>query len=208
MFREYVEEVESNTLPSSVQQVAFVQDYGISREMSDGSFVTTGNPFDIALSGDGFLSVKLENGDTAYTRNGHFAVSEDNTLILSTGQEVLDEDGNPIQLTLPGTGLVFAEDGTISTRETGPIGKLGIVTFDDTANLEKIGDNLFKTDQETKESQDFTIAQGMLENSNVQPIVEITKMINISRAYTSSAQLMNDLQKAEKDAINRIARFG
>ena len=208
MFKEYVDDIEGD-MPKSLRQVAFVQDYGISRKMTDGNYVTTGNPFDIALSGDGLFKVQRENGEIAYTRNGHLALAEDGTLVISTGQPILDMDNNPIQFPTPSnfTGVEIATDGNIWSKEAGSLGKLGIVTFADTSSLNKIGDNLFNTQQAPIEAQDYKIIQGVAESSNVEPIVEITKMIEVSRAYTSMAKLMEDTHNAQDQAINRLTRL-
>ncbi|WP_417317896.1 flagellar basal-body rod protein FlgF [Emcibacter sp.] len=208
MFKEYIDEIDGD-MPKSLKQVAFVQDYGISRKMTDGNYDTTGNPFDIGLSGDGLFKVRRENGEIAYTRNGHLALADDGTLVVSTGQPILDADDNPIQFPIPTnfTGVEIATDGTIWSKDRGTLGKLGVVTFADTSQLNKIGDNLFNTEQQPIAAENYSIIQGVAESSNVEPIVEITKMIEISRAYTSMAKMMEDTHKIEDQAINRLARL-
>jgi len=206
MFREYLKESDGE-LPNSLKKIAYVQDYGVSRQMTDGKFSTTGNPFDIALSGDGMLMVKKENGDFAYTRNGHLALSDQGKLITSTGQEVLDDGQNPIQFPENPIGIEFATDGTISAKNVGIIGKLNVVTFENTSTLKKIGDNMFSAADQSIPSTDFQVVQGVTESSNVQPIIEITKMINVSRAYTRTAKMMENFQDSRNNAINRLAKL-
>lgn len=205
MFREYMREVEGD-LPPALKKVAFVQDYGISREMQTGDLQTTGNAFDIAISGDGLLSVRRDNGDLAYTRNGHLAISEDNTLITSTGHEILDDSGNPISFPANILGIEFADDGTISTKEGGIIAKLNVLSFQNYGQMKKIGDNLYTTDEVGTPSEDFTLVQGVVEASNVTPIMEVTRMIDVSRAYIQMAKMLNNLQELETKSINRLSR--
>lgn len=206
MFREYLKESDGE-LPNSLKNVAYVQDYGVSRQMTDGQLHTTGNPFDIALSGDGMLMVKKENGDLAYTRNGHLALSDEGKLITSTGQEVLDVAEKPIQFPVNATGIEFATDGTISVKGGGIIGKINVVTFEDFSTLQKIGNNMFDASGQSIPSTNFQIVQGVIESSNVQPIIEITKMINVSRAYIQTAKIMENFQDSKNSAINRLAKL-
>lgn len=206
MFREYLKESDGE-LPNSLKNVAYVQDYGVSRQMTDGQLHTTGNPFDIALSGDGMLMVKKENGDLAYTRNGHLALSDEGKLITSTGQEVLDVAEKPIQFPANATGIEFATDGTISVKGGGIIGKINVVTFEDFSTLQKIGNNMFGASGQSIPSTNFQIVQGVIESSNVQPIIEITKMINVSRAYIQTAKIMERFQDSKNNAINRLAKL-
>lgn len=207
MFGEFLKEAEGNQA-DSIRQISFVQDFGISRNMSNGELETTGNFFDVALVGDGMFTVQRENGDVAYTRNGHMALSDDYTLITSTGQPILDESGKPIQLPPEVTDIEIASDGSVSSPELGVIAKLNVVAFTDNSKLKKIGDNMFSSDSPTKPATDFDIIQGMTESSNVQPILEVTRMIQVSRSYIQTSKLMENLQNAQSKAINQLAKVG
>lgn len=207
MFGQYVKEAEGS-LPKALRQVTYVQDFGITRTMTDGRFETTGNPLDIALSGKGFFQVQRDNGQLAYTRNGHLALSEDYILITSSGQPILDDGGSEIKIPPNTTGITIASDGTISAPSAGQIAKINVVTFADNSKLQKIGDNMFRADTPPIPSTDYTIIQGATESSNVQPIIEITRMIQVSRSYIQTAKLMESLQNAESKAINQLAKVG
>ena len=205
MFGQYLKEAQGN-LPKSARQISYVQDYGITRNMSDGPLVSTGNKFDIALNGDGLFQVKRANGEIAYTRNGHLALSDDYTLITSTGEEILDDSGNAIQIPPTMTNMKIASDGTISSPTEGQIAKIGVVTLADTSKLKKIGNNMFIADAPSIPATDFNIIQGMTESSNVQPVLEITRMISVSRSYISTSKLMDKLAEAQLKAINTLAK--
>jgi len=205
MFGQYLREAEGDQ-PKSVRQISYVQDYGITRNMSDGPLISTGNKLDIALQGDGLLQVRRQNGDIAYTRNGHMSLSPDFNLVTSTGENILDTAGNAIQIPPTATDIKIATDGTISSPSVGQIAKLGVVTIADKTQLKKIGDNLFSSELPPTPATDFNIVQGMIESSNVQPVLEITRMISVSRAYISTSKIMEKLADAQLKAINTLAK--
>ncbi|MCF8473577.1 MAG: flagellar hook-basal body complex protein [Emcibacter sp.] len=207
MFGQYLKKAEGN-LPNSIREIAYVQDFGISRNMSDGNLETTGNTFDIALSGDGMFQVKRGNGEMAYSRNGHLVLSDNLTLMNSTGQEIMDTSGRAIKIPPNVSTIKVASDGTISSPTSGIIGKLNVVSFGDDSKLKKIGENMFSADTSTTPSTNYKILQGVTETSNVQPILEITRMIEVSRSYVQTAKLMDNLQETTKNALNRIAKVG
>lgn len=207
MFGQYLKVAEGDA-SKSLRQISYVQDFGITRNMTDGQLETTGNMLDIALSGDGMFQVKRANGEMAYTRNGHLALSDQSTLITTAGQEILDEGGKPIQIPPNVTDIKIASDGTISSQSTGQIAKLKVVTFADDTKLKKIGDNMFSADTATSPATDFKIVQGATESSNIQPIVEITRMIQVSRSYIQTAKLMDNLQESKSKALNQLAKVG
>ncbi len=207
MFSQYVKEV-NGSLPKSVRNISYVQDLGVARNMKDGHLETTGNLFDIALNGDGMFQVKRGNGDLAYTRNGHLALSPDYTLITSTGQEIMDQSGKSIKIPPNITNIKIAEDGTISSPKTGQIAKLNVVRFTNESSLKKIGENMFNSDAPPLPATNYHIIQGMIEGSNVQPIIELTRMIEVSRSYIETAKLIDNLQRARSRAINLLGKVG
>jgi len=206
MFNEYLSDI-GGSLPESFKKVSFVQEVGIARQMTNGELVTTGNVLDIALEGEGMFKVQQPNGEIAYTRNGHFALSEDNILINTNGAQILDDGDAPIQFPPNVDGFKIAEDGTVSAKEVGQIGKLAVLSFADYGQMRKIGDNLYSAEEEPTPSENYRIAQGMLETSNVSPVLEITNMIQLSRAYAQTANLINQVQQSAKQAINSITKF-
>src|SRR5690606_16869687 len=158
-------------------RITFVQDVGQHRNMRNGALQTTGNPFDIAISGDGFFRVETETG-VLYTRNGHFNLDADGRLVTSAGDPVLTDAGAAITFANDETGITIARDGTISSDQ-GQRGKLAIVTFDNPRAMEKVGDSLLSTAQPELPAENTRLVQGALEGSNVQPIVEMTNMIDV-----------------------------
>lgn len=206
MFGQVLKEAQGNA-PKSLRQITYVQDFGISRNMENGRMEHTGNLFDIALNGDAMFQVQRENGDVAYTRNGHLSLSEDLRLITSTGHEILDKSSKPIKIPPNVSDIKISSDGTISSPSTGLIATLNVSTFADISKLKKIGDNMFAADSPALPATDYTIVQGAIETSNVKPIMELTRMIQVSRSYMQTSKLMENLQDTESKAINQLAKF-
>lgn len=206
MFNEYLSDT-GGSLPKSFRKVSFVQEAGIARQMTNGELVTTGNVLDVSIEGDGMFKVRKPDGEIAYTRNGHFALNGDNVLVTTNGDEILDEGDAPIQFPPNTDGFKIAEDGTVSAKDIGEIGKLAVLQFQNYGAMKKIGDNLYSAEEEPELSEDFRLAQGMLENSNVSPILEVTNMIQLSRAYAQTSNLMEQVQRTQSQAINKLTKF-
>ncbi len=182
-------------------RLSFVLDPSMYRNFEQGGFVQTGNDLDVAISGDAWFVVQTPKGDR-YTRNGEFKINADGQLTMASGDPVLGE-GGPITFAQGETGIEIASDGTISTN-LGQRGKLRLVHFADNDVLKKEGALMFSTDTAPQAAEDATVAQGIIENSNVQPVVELTRMIETVRAYTSISQILERTQQLRQDAIERL----
>jgi flagellar basal-body rod protein FlgF len=114
-------------------------------------------------------------------------------------------DGGPITLDPNDTNISIARDGTISTP-AGERGKLRLVRFENPSQLARYGDNLFSADAPPLPAEPRTrLVQGSLEKSNVRPILEIGRMIEVTRAYTTLANLMSRTDELRRSAIERLA---
>lgn len=180
----------------------FVRDYGNYRNLSEGKFEKTGRPLDLAISGLAYFRVGTEEGER-FTRSGSFQLSADGELITPTGNSILDNGGQPIQIDPNVETITIASDGTIST-EDGPIGQIGVVQFENNLALKKTGDGLYETDQQPEEAEEASVLQGMLEGSNVQPILEMTRLIEINRAYGQASTLLETSAELTRRAIQTI----
>jgi len=184
-------------------RVAFVQDTGLLRDPAPGALEETGNPLDLAINGEGYFTVMTETGPR-YTRGGHFTIDENGQLAASGGQPLLDTGGAAIQLP-PGSGTVsVARDGTISTDD-GIIGVVGLVRFADDAALSREGDSLLATDQVPEPVPAPDIAQGRLERSNVQPILEMTRMMETVRAFQNTQRLLETHHEMVRRVIDQAS---
>lgn len=205
IFQEYLVEMDNTDTPTA-RTVAYVHDTALIRDFAEGEFKASGNPLDFALSGQNFFRVELPDGSERFTRNGHFRISDNGDIVNSQGHPVLDDAGNPVAI-LPDDGKIdVASDGTISTKARGVIGKFGIVTFDDLSKLEKAGNSMYSSEAPAVPSNGYSVLQGMTEGSNVEPIIEITNMMNFARRYQAVAKVLEDQQNLQAKANNRLAK--
>jgi len=189
---------------SNGESLSYVIDRGSVRDMRPGTVSLTGNPFDLAITGDGYFSI--DNGtETVFTRNGAFMVDKDGKLSTKNGDTVLDDGNNPILVQPGSNSLQIAEDGTIAS-DGEILGKLQIVSFDSEMLMKSIGDGLLKTDQEPQLAEAARITQGALEGSNVQSMMEMTKLIEIHRSYERMANFIKNEDERQRDLIRRIGR--
>ena len=187
---------------STDKRITFVQDFGQHRNMRDGALQTTANPFDVAIIGEGFFRVQTETG-VLYTRNGHFQLDAEGQLVTSTGAPVLSEGGSPIRFAQDETGITIARDGTISSDQ-GQRGRLAIVSFENPQDMRNVGNTMLDTDQAEIAPENIRLMQGALEGSNVQPIVEMTNMIEVSRSYASAQKLIDQADQMRRQAIQEL----
>jgi flagellar basal-body rod protein FlgF len=201
MFTEYL----SKTLnDDSVfrEQVNFVQDYGMAENLTPGALQDTGNPMDLALEGNGYFVVEGAQGQM-YTRAGRFMLDVDGKVVNSSGQALLTRDGNPIFIAPNESEFTVARDGTVST-ENGVLGRLQVVSFDDQQALVNVGDNMYDSlpDQTANPVENPMVVQGMIEQSNVNGVVEITKLIDLQRSYGHANQMI----EAENQRISKTVQ--
>lgn len=194
MFEEYLIEAGPGN-----DDLSFVQDFGILLDFNEGPMQETGNPMDLAIHGDGFFKVEDPNtGNIFYTRNGRFKMDPDGQLATSRGDLVLGADGQPIIVDPALGALVVNDDLTLSVGDQPPVA-LGLVSFENQQELRYAGGGYFTTNLAEQDPAEGTrLVQGMLEQSNVNPVIELTAMIETSRAYQASQKMIDfdhDLQR-------------
>jgi flagellar basal-body rod protein FlgF len=182
--------------------VSFVLDRGEVRDLTDGRLEETGGPFDVALTGPGYFVVQTPDGER-YTRNGHFRLDETGRLVTENGYAVQSQAGD-ILLRPEDGPLSIGGDGTLSTRLT-QLGKLQVVNFANERALKKAGSSLFIAEDQAAEAVEKPrVHQGMVEKSNVEPVLEISRMIQVMRAYQATADLTQTSQDLLKRAIEKL----
>jgi flagellar basal-body rod protein FlgF len=143
-------------------------------------------------------------GGTRYTRNGAFQFNAQGTLVTSEGYAV-QSTGGPIQLAPTETGFTIARDGTISTSE-GQRGRISVVQFPNRQSLAKDGASTFRTDVAGATAPvSVALIQGAVEKSNVKPIREMSRMVEVTRSYTNLASLLDKQDEIRRTAIERLA---
>ncbi|GAA0627118.1 flagellar basal-body rod protein FlgF [Brevundimonas kwangchunensis] len=186
--------------------VSFVLDNGVGRDFSQGALSQTGRTLDFAIEGEGAFFTVQDGADQAYTRDGAFTLDAQGRLTTETGHAVLG-DGGEIVIN-PELGQVsVGADGTIS-QDGETIGRLSVVRFDSLGVLEKSGDGLYRnaSNAVAQEAPDARVRQGMLEGSNVNPILEITNLIEIQRAYESVTRMIENTTDLSRRAVERLGR--
>ena len=190
--------------------VSFVQDSGIWHDMSQGALERTGNPLDVAVEGQGFLVVQTARGER-YTRNGALQINATGQLVTNDGDQVLGDAG-PITFQPNDRQVSISRDGTISVREgTSKVdsarGRFRLVTFDNPQQLQKDGGSTFNVtgDARPQDTKTAALVQGALEKSNVRGVVEMSRMIEITRSYTQVASILQQQGDLSQSAIDKLA---
>jgi len=195
----FVEFLAANT---EGETVSYVQDIAVVRDFGEGEFVTTSSPLDVAIHGKGWFVIDTPDR-RAYTRNGHFSLNQQGQMVTSSGHPVLNATGEPIAFGPGDTAIKISGDGTISSS-SGIKGRFDIVTFKDEKALDKASESLFVTDAPPSKALDAKVVQGMIEASNVKPVVEITNMIWAMRSYQAAHEVVKGNDGILRDAIDVI----
>lgn len=204
LFSDWLARQRNAHTPQGGQAIAFTQDRATYREMEAGSITRTANPFDIAIAiaSDGFFTVATAQGPRL-TRAGRFGLMPDGTVSDATGDALLDTNGKPVQIAQGDTRITIAGDGTISS-ENGQIGKIGIVRPDDPKQLHPEGDRLLRADAATTPVAVPKLGQGAVEESNVQPVAEMTRMMTGLREFQFVTQFVQGEADRQQSAIDKI----
>jgi flagellar basal-body rod protein FlgF len=196
-----VQQVQPSEDQTGPQTVSFVKDTGVVRDLNEGRLDKTGAPFDLAIGDKGYFVVQTAAGDR-YTRNGHLTLNGDGQLVTDSGDPIMG-DGGAITITADDGDVHIATDGTVSGKQ-GQIGKLRLVNFDNERALQKEGVSLYSTAQSQTAVDKPNILQGTLETSNVEPVIEISHMIDVMRAYQATTTLSQSEDDLKRQAIDKL----
>jgi flagellar basal-body rod protein FlgF len=195
-------EVLAKRLPADDRPGGFVAVADQRTHFGPGVLQGTGNPFHLAIEGDGFFAVQTGRGER-YTRNGNFTLKADGTLINADGDALLGE-GGPLQVTAG--SFEVASDGLVRA-DGSEIGKLRIVRFADPRQALKEGANLLHSKASNVVAADNArVVQGNLEQSNVSPIDSMVALITINRHFESCQRAMKLMDSMTEKMINDSAR--
>jgi len=182
---------------------------GLEKNHAAGTITVTGNPLDVALNGNGYFMLETLEGDQVYTRDGSFTRDRDGMLITKSGLTVA---GN-IMIPIDAEEIHIQADGTVSAKLVGDIqhttlGQLEIATFVNNGGLRPIGGNLYEeTDasgapQIVASTEEVSVVQGSLENSNVDVAEELIQMILAQRAYELNSKVVKAADETMQMAAN------
>jgi len=172
---------------------------------NSGALITTGNPFDVAVQGDGFFAINGPAG-VIYTRDGRMKLSDTGALETINGNAVLDAGGSPIQLDSGGAAPTIGADGMINQNGR-QVAAIGLFALDGNAKLTRAGNSGFTTDKPAEPILDFTqngVVQGAIEGANVNPIQEMTKLIAVTRSFDGVNNEVTQTENSVTDAIKTL----
>jgi len=184
--------------------MAFATDIASYRDTTGGSLTVTNNDLDVAIQGDGYFIVDTPLGQR-YTRAGNFQIDGTGTLTTPEGYPVEDNSGQHI--VLPENTKTIQIGGAGNLKVNGEdFATINVVQFDNQQLLERLNGKLFKSKIAGQPAQNFTVAQGMLESSNVQPVGEMTHMITLSHNVADTDKFIEVIYDLERKASNTWAQ--
>jgi flagellar basal-body rod protein FlgF len=186
------------------QKVSFVQDFGASRDAKQGALTNTGNKLDLALQGDGYLQVQTPLG-VRYTRNGRFQLDSTGQIVNAQGYAVLGDGNAPVIVPTDAKDITVTRDGTVTTN-LGEAGRIAVAAFADERALSPVSGGLYVTDAKPTKAEKTEVLQGMVEESNVQPIIEMTRMMQISRNFGFAKDLGDGESDRARNAIDKLGK--
>jgi flagellar basal-body rod protein FlgF len=170
-----------------------------------GPMDQTGNPFDFAIQGDAWFGIDTPAG-TVMTRDGRFTMLETGQLVTLEGYPVLDAGGAPLQLDPRNGPPVAGRDGAL--RQNGQlVGAIGLFNFDPGPNFTRFGNTGVVPATEPQpvvDRSDIGVAQGFVESSNVNPVLEMTRLIMVQRAFENASAMIRDTETSFDDAIKTL----
>ena len=196
------EDVVSGTGPRSV---SFASSGNTYLSGAHGALTETGNPFDFAVQGDAWFAIDTPAG-TVMTRDGRFSMNENGELMSIEGYPVLDSGGAPIQLDPRNGPPKAGADGSLRQNDQ-LVGAIGLYNFDPGENFVRYGNSGIipaRTPEPVTDRSDIGIAQGFVEESNVNPVLEMTRLIQVQRAFENTAALMRQTDSSTEDAIKTL----
>lgn len=187
--------------------MALVQVSGVVQDTSTGHLRSTGNTFDFALSDpDAYFTVQTPSGD-AYTRNGQFEVGTGGLIVTGYGQKypLLDEKGTPVAIPAGATDVDVRSDGSVYVNQQ-LLTKIQPVGFEDPQKVTNIGESLFVTAQAPQNIDGPIVLQGHLEESNVNTIEEITRLIDVFRSYQASQSVIESDTERQQQTLTSLVK--
>ena len=179
----------------------------LSREA--GELVPTDSAFDVAVQGDAWFGIQTPAG-TAYTRDGRLKMSPTGDLQTVNGYAVLDAGGSPIQLDPNAGPPRIGRDGGISQGNRA-LGSIGLFRIDDKADLKRFDNSGVIPDRPATPVVDFSksgMVQGFVERSNVNPVMEMSRLIMVSRAFDAVASTLKESESSATEAIRTLGATG
>jgi flagellar basal-body rod protein FlgF len=194
------------------RRISFVNDRASWIDFAQGAIQRTGNPFDVAIDGNAYLAVQTPRG-VRYTRNGALSTNASGQLVTNEGYPVLGDNG-PITFQNTDNDVIISQNGIITVREGNSTqdsqrGRLQLVSFDQQGQLEKDGSSTFLAPPGVNPGPPalgVRVVQGAIEKSNVNPVAEMTRMLQITQSYTDVANILQQQSDQRKNALSQLSQ--
>jgi flagellar basal-body rod protein FlgF len=203
-FADWLSPQPGTTAPRGDRTLSYTQDRATWRDRAEGTISQTGNPLDLALSGEGYFTVQTPAG-TRLTRAGRFTLLSDGSVTDGAGNALLDTAGAPIRIGAADTRLTVTADGSLSSQN-GPIAKIAVVTPSDPNRMTAEGGRLFRADVATTATAAPEIVQGAVEDSNVAPVPELVTMMRTERDFQFVTQFIEAESQRHQGAIDKLTQ--
>ena len=187
------------------KSVSFASSGNTYLSAANGALTQTNNPFDFAIQGDAWFALETPGG-TIMTRDGRFSMNENGELMSVEGYPVLDAGGAPIQLDPRGGPPVAGADGSLRQNDN-LAGAIGLYRFDPGENFVRYGNSGIvptRAPEPVTDRIDVGVAQGFVEESNVNPVLEMTRLIQVQRAFEDVAALVRKTGSSTEEAIKTL----
>jgi len=192
-----------HTLEGQEPSLSMADASGRWTNLLQGPLSQTKGTYDFAIEGEGFFMIQTAEGQRL-TRAGMFTPNEENVLVTVDGNPVLDLGEAPIAVPAGAQKIDLANDGTLSADGV-PFAQVGVFLPADTNELTRAGGTSFAVDGETAPMEEPVLLQGFLENSNVNPITEVARMIQVQRAYEMGQTYLTAEDERIRAAIETLA---
>lgn len=173
-------------------------------DASQGALSRTGGPFDLAIEGDGFFQLETPAG-VRLTRAGAFLPNQDGELVAPDGARLLDGGGAPVFVPAEARSIAIGADGTLSA-DGQPLAQIGLVRPIDPLRLDRTEGVRFAAPGGVEPVPEPRIIQGFVEESNVDPIAQIARMIEVQRAYELGQSFLDNEDRRIRDTITALTR--
>lgn len=199
VFSEFVRQLDRQEEPLSMAAANARQTY-----LVQGGLTATGGTFDLAIEGDGFFRIDTPEGERL-TRAGHFIPNAQGELVTPDGHRLLDLGGAAVFVPTEAAQIAISGDGTISA-DGQPLAQLGLVVPDDPSSLRRASGVLHFVEGDTLPVENPVILQGFLEDSNVNPISEMARLVAVQRAYESGQKFLDREDERIRNVVQTLGR--
>jgi flagellar basal-body rod protein FlgF len=171
---------------------------------SQGTLSQTGGTFDLAIEGDGFFLIETPQGQRL-SRSGAFSPNGVGDLVTMNGYRVLDAGGAPVFVPAEAGSISISGDGTISAGGN-LVGQIGVVYPTDPSKLVREDGVMFRADEGYGPAEKASLLQGFLENSNVEAITQLARMIEVQRAYEMGQSFLESEDQRVRQAVESLTK--